>query len=348
MTSPENPLYYAALWPQQVCSASGFAWTAPSVQSLPVAVCTINYQAAELTEGCLAALAKLQIPPAWVVVVDNGPGLADFERLSALATQSSWPFYLLVLRSPFNGGFSAANNLAIRYLVHQLAQVGILPPKAFWILNNDTQPEPEALAALWSAFQHHPDSILGSRLFDFKGQFETLGNRIKQKTASLVGYPNPPETQTELYAIDALSGASMFIPFQVIQTVGLWDTPYFLYWEDPAFCFKARAAGFKILSVPGSKVRHVNGGTMGAIPARRYFYYLRNRLFFAAQCLSPSEQVTCYLYQGWRWFRFILSFLAAMLTNRRCPKTRWQDFSICHAATSAIVQKQWGACPANI
>ena len=47
-------------------------------------------------------------------------------------------------------------------------------------------------------------------------------------------------------AVDFVSGSLIGFSKHVIQTVGLWDESYFMYYEDADYCIRARKAGFNV------------------------------------------------------------------------------------------------------
>ena len=73
---------------------------------------------------------------------------------------------------------------------------------------------------------------------------------------------------------------------EVIETIGLLDEGYFLYFEDSDYCRAARAAGYRIQCFPSARVVHLRGGASAAKPqpeerkrAPRYLYASRTRYF---------------------------------------------------------------------
>ena len=67
---------------------------------------------------------------------------------------------------------------------------------------------------------------------------------------------------------------------EFINTVGLPDESYFLYWEDADWGLRARRKKFKLVYCPKSRVWHKEGGTSGGINPLTDYYWTRNGLFF--------------------------------------------------------------------
>ena len=46
--------------------------------------------------------------------------------------------------------------------------------------------------------------------------------------------------------VDFVSGSVMGFSREVVQTIGLWDESYFMYYEDVDYCERARRKGFEV------------------------------------------------------------------------------------------------------
>lgn len=131
------------------------------------AVILVNYNTSADTLAALTALANLRTLPSCLLVVDNGsrPGEAQKlehgwralcaarglpARCSAPGTRrtahcpdslmpEAQPPAALLLRLAQNSGFSGGNNAALRWL---LGHTTAGQCAAFWLLNNDTEPDP--------------------------------------------------------------------------------------------------------------------------------------------------------------------------------------------------------------
>jgi N-acetylglucosaminyl-diphospho-decaprenol L-rhamnosyltransferase len=264
-------------------------------ERLEVAVIIVNYRSAELTLRALASLAKENENPALslsVVVVENDSGDADRLREGIGASYAS--FAQLVV-SPVNGGFGAGNNLGVRTLLAQGSSA-----QAFHFLNPDTVVHPGAVLALARFLHDHPRAgAVGSRFehgdgtpwpiaFRFPtplGELESgaclglISRLLKQHTVAMELGDQPEQ-------VDWLSGASMMMRRQVLESIGGFDETYFLYFEETDLCRRAKEAGWEIWYVPDSRVMHIRGQSTGVTvldekPKRlpRYWFESRRRYF---------------------------------------------------------------------
>src|SRR6266702_5280110 len=102
----------------------------------PNVVCILlNWNGWQDTVECLDALKECTYPSLTVIVVDNGSTNDSVARIRAAHPD------VLLLESGKNLGFAGGNNIGIRYAMAQGAVY-------VWLLNNDTEPAPDALSAL--------------------------------------------------------------------------------------------------------------------------------------------------------------------------------------------------------
>src|SRR5712672_2084688 len=111
-------------------ASSGSTSAQPSVSCI-----LLNWKGWRDTVACLDALARLDYENLSVIVVDNGSADESVRRIREAAPD------ILVLETGSNLGFAGGNNVGIRHALAQGADY-------IWLLNNDTKPEPAALAQL--------------------------------------------------------------------------------------------------------------------------------------------------------------------------------------------------------
>ena len=261
---------------------------------LEVAVVIVNYRSAELTLRALASLVEEQKNPALalsVVVVENASGDEARLREGMVPYQS---FAQLVI-SPINGGFGSGNNLGVRTLLRQGSRA-----MAFHFLNPDTVVHPGAVLALAQFLSAHPRAgAVGSRFehedgtpwqiaFRFPTPLSELesGAGLGVLSRLLKDHSVARELGLVPEQVDWLSGASMMMRREVLESVGGFDETYFLYFEETDLCLRIKSAGWEIWYVPDSRVMHIRGQSTGVTaldtkPQRlpRYWFESRRRYF---------------------------------------------------------------------
>lgn len=246
--------------------------------SARVAAVVVDWNGAELTRTCLRALGDVRHDgPLDVVLVDNGS--ADPAALAALAD----PPRVRVVRLPRNAGFGAGSNAGIRAALDAGAEW-------IWLLNNDAEPEPGALAAMLAEGGADPMiGAVGSILDEsVPGGSRTLvygGGRVGFAS----GLPRHHESPVPIERIDYLCAASLLVRVDALARIGLFDERFFLYWEDADLCFRLRDAGFRLAVAARATVRHRAHATQALASPGWDRHFTRSAvLFFRKHAARPA------------------------------------------------------------
>jgi len=241
-----------------------------------IAIVLLNYGQWKATVRCLDALSLQTDPNFEVWIVDNASPDDSAQQLQVLYADK--PSCHVIVTSE-NLGFAGGCNVAIRS--------ALLDPEceAIWLLNNDTLPNPDALAALCRARIAYPQvGIFGSTLLHYGTQkIQAYGGRIRP----YFGWVENVLDVSKVASVDYAVGASCLVTREVFDRIGLLPEHYFLYFEETDFAMRARRAGFSMRTVVDSLVEHEVSLSM---PSRVKLYYTgRNQLEFF-----------------WRWFPLAL------------------------------------------
>ena len=254
-----------------------------------IAVVIVNFNTRDLLRMCLQSLATAATTAELEVwVVDNG---SRDQSMTMVATE--FP-QVHIIESTHNGGFSYANNLAIRPLIQRPDA-----PEYVMILNPDTVVEVGAFDVLLDYLREHPDvGAVGPRLILPDGSLDLACRRsFPTPEVSLwrmtglsrvfpqsrrfgrynVTYMDPRET----IEVDALVGACMLMPTSVIREVGLLDETYFMYGEDLDWCYRFKLYGWRIVYVADAVVHHIKRASSRQRPVQSIVnFYDAMRIFF--------------------------------------------------------------------
>jgi hypothetical protein len=74
----------------------------------------------------------------------------------------------------------------------------------------------------------------------------------------------------------------------MLDQIGGFDEDFFAYADDAELGLRARIAGWKCLYMPGARVRHHRGATLGVRSERRLVLIERNRVLLAAKLFPWS------------------------------------------------------------
>ena len=95
----------------------------------------------------------------------------------------------------------------------------------------------------------------------------------------------------EVEEVFAWCGAAVLLSREYLETVGLFEDRFFLYYEDFDLSWRGRAEGWRYLYVPASVVRHVHSAS--SVEGSRLFqhYDERNRLLTLTRNAPPALAV---------------------------------------------------------
>jgi GT2 family glycosyltransferase len=239
-----------------------------------VTIVVVSYNTAHLLERLFAAIeAACTTLEAQLIVVDN----ASHDN-SVDIFRSKFPKAELI-ENRINVGFARANNQAIsrargRYIL---------------LLNTDAFLEPDTLRKTVDFMDSHLHcGVLGVKLVGLDGSlqpscryFPTPWNLFLQSTGLKWLFPNNQLVDdmswdhNSVRECDWVTGCYYLVRREVIDSIGLFDSRYFLYFEEVDHCRAVRQAGWKVMYYPFTKVLHI-----GAESAR------------VGQVLNTSRQVS--------------------------------------------------------
>jgi GT2 family glycosyltransferase len=234
-----------------------------------VSIIVVNLNGRGHLAECLESLMASEARNHEIVLVDNGS-----RDESCSFVRGTYPHVKVIALSE-NHGFAEGNNIGAR------AAVGAY--LAF--LNNDTVVNPGWLDALLGVLERHPRiGVAGSKLL-FHGMRERLNSAGADLVFSGGGYDvGFMHLDSPRYNIPALKGAvcgaAMMVRKAEFLSLGGFDPPYFMYFEDVDLCWRYWLRGYSVAYVPSSVVYHKFGGSAGSArdSALRVFYGTRNSL----------------------------------------------------------------------
>ena len=266
-----------------------------------VFIVLLNWNGWRDTDACLGSLTGLSYPNYRVVVVDNASSDGSEAELRRRHPG------LTLLQSGANLGFAGGNNVGLRYALDHGAEY-------VWLLNNDTLVEPDALTQLVDKMVREPAlGLCGSTLL-YEGQRDTvqaLGGAHYNRWLGTVAHlgqhelwPQEPNAETLERQVEGqlsyLIGASTLASRRFLETIGLLQDDYFLYFEELDWAARARGR-FRLGYAAGSVVYHKEGSSIGGTDRARAgksytadLYALKNRVRFTRR-FYPYALPTVYL-----------------------------------------------------
>ena len=215
------------------------------------ATIVVNWNQADETFACVRSLLAAGALPETVYIVDNGS--TDDSVTQFRSQTQNYPVQLLT--SQTNLGFAGGTNIGIQQALANGAQ---------WVLtvNNDTRVAPSFYQELAFAVRSHPQyKLLTPAIFyyDDPERIWSLGDRLFPGTLITYGLFRNRSLPTDIapiVPIDFANACGLLVHRDVFQTIGCFNTEFFMYGEDVEFCWRARKADFRIAAVPKARMFH--------------------------------------------------------------------------------------------
>lgn len=228
---------------------------------MDLSVVIVNYQTFELTKNTINSILEYDYPFSYeIFVVDNASGDDSLNRL-----EDYFKDKVKFIASKENNGFAAGNNQALRQADgrYQL------------LLNSDTVVWENTLEDIYDYMEKHEDvGACGCRVLLENGELDKACKRsfpnVKNSFFRLFHIPTKSKDDNynltdladdEIYEIDCLTGAFMFIRKEALNQVGLLDETFFMYGEDIDLCYRIKHGGWKIVYYGKSKITHLKGAS---------------------------------------------------------------------------------------
>jgi GT2 family glycosyltransferase len=261
----------------------------------------VNWNGWRDTIDCLRSLEQCTYSNFGTVVVDNGSTDSSLEEL-----RSRFPGIPL-LEAQKNLGFAGGNNIGIRYALAHGADY-------LWLLNNDTKPDPKALAELIE--KALTDRTIGAvaSICYYADSPEKVQVWAGASVNLWIGYGrNSTESHPDIW-FDSLYGASMLVSSAAARDAGLLDEGFFHYWEETEFCLRLRKRGWLLAAAPKSRVLHKVGASTGRRNPILDRYFTTSGLRILA-LHSPAPWLAMTLFAAARLVRRLVRFQFSRCKN---------------------------------
>ncbi len=286
-----------------------------------IAVIIVNYNSGTLLIETVNRVLKSSVPVN-IYISDNN---SQDESIELVKQEISHYSNLHILQNQSNLGFSAANNIILSNLISDY----------YVFLNPDCFIEPNTIELMIASINQHSDAGMAGCLIINSDGTEQKGCRrsIPTPWRSLLRvlhlssiFPNNPLFQdfdlarsqlpdTPVY-VEAISGAFMLVTHKALESVGSFDSNYFLHCEDLDLCMRFNQAGFRILFVPNVIITHIKGSCSISRPLFVEWHKHRGMILFYNKFFKPIYPLpVLWIVTIGVWFRFAL--IGCFLSVRR-------------------------------
>ncbi len=218
----------------------------------------INYNTVDLLHKCIGLLRnaaeKISMD---IIIVDNASSDDSVDLLQRDFSDCE------LIKNDKNVGFGRANNQCIPYIQGRYVL----------LLNTDAFVSEDTISKTIDYMDNNQScGILGVKLLGRDGDlqpscryFPTPWNTFLQRTG-LKKYLKKTQLVDDMNwdhnnvrQCDWVPGCYYLIRREVVETVGLFDPRYFLYFEEVDHCFATKKAGWEVHYYPDTSVVHIGG-----------------------------------------------------------------------------------------
>jgi GT2 family glycosyltransferase len=295
---------------------------------IDLSICLVNVNSREMTLRCLRSIEEhTEGVPYEIILVDNASKDGSAEQIGR-----EFPS-VQIIRFAQLQGFSANSNAAIRRSVGRYVL----------LLNNDTSIGDDALTRLVRFLDQHPAcGAAGGQLRNPDGtlQFNSGRRRPNLYTyvcdqlllkyafpkSRLFGYEYLPYRRYfgPPIPVDVLPGACMLVRREVLETVGLLDEGYVLYYEDIDWSLRIGQAGWQLYYVPHATITHYGDQTISRVRTRGRIEEYRSavRFFRTRLAAGPFRLALIRLFRLVSLFErmFLYTFMALHPARRELAR----------------------------
>jgi GT2 family glycosyltransferase len=236
---------------------------------IDLTIIVVNHETRALLSNCLDSISKacLAYPELRVetIVADNGSGDGSID---VACNSAAAPRILALIR---NRGFAAAVNCALR----------LRRGRHVLLLNSDVEIERNVLVRGVGLLDESADiGVLGIELRHPDGRAQRSAHAFPGLLTELVPEPilrmirprasradtrsGSLDEQASMREVDAVRGAVFFMRGELLEKVGLLDEGYFFFLEETDYCWRVRAAGYRVLYCSALRAMHRLGASSKA------------------------------------------------------------------------------------
>ncbi|MDD2388774.1 MAG: glycosyltransferase family 2 protein [Desulfobacterales bacterium] len=218
-----------------------------------------------------------------IVILDNN-SRDDADRIATLFPQVTF------IKNSVNMGFARAVNLGLK--AGKAPYVVLLNPDSI-VLDN-------FFVRVLAYMEKKPDiGIIGPRILEKDGSVQGSARSFPNALTGLFGrtsiiskwFPNNRFTRKNILTqksnglnpveVDWVSGACMVVRRKAIETAGMMDERFFMYWEDADWCRQMWKNGWKVVYYPQTSLTHYVGKSSEEKPIQSliHFHVSGYRLF---------------------------------------------------------------------
>jgi len=215
-----------------------------------ISIVVVTWNIRDILERCLTSIDREADAPFELFVIDNNSQDSTREFLHTWKPQNPLLTRYEAIFNNMNLGYSGALNKGLRLAQGEYAL----------LLNPDTRMLAPTLLKMVEVARRYADlGVLGFKILSPNGKTQRSISRLptlRRQIESRLGLYKPKFDYDKPAEVEQINASVALIPKKVLDTVGLWDDDFFLWFEENDFCKRARDAGFKIYYSPEISLIH--------------------------------------------------------------------------------------------
>ena len=242
-----------------------------------VSIVIVTFNSRPELLACLKSCEGIRYINYEIIIIENGSREAlDLHEVKNLSTHVR-----TILKSPVNLGYPRAANLGLKNALAHGADYVLL-------LNDDSEVAPDFLGVLVKVGEDMPDvGALGPKIYYFAEPQKvwSAGGWFNRQTYAVTVPASEwlaQRGESVPVEFDYLTGCCLLVKKKVIETIGLFDERFYLYWEDTDWILRMTEVGYKLVLVPWAHIWHkISVSVGGPDSPMKAYHKTRSHLFFA-------------------------------------------------------------------
>ena len=265
----------------------------------------LNWNGKDDTLSCLRSVRAQENVVVHIMLVDNAS-----TDLSVSAVRESFP-EAEVIQTGANLGYAGGNNVGLKHALKRGFEY-------IFVLNNDTVLDPYCLANLVADLKAHPNAAAAAPKTLFLDSPTTIcfaGGRLSPEGApDHVGMGQQDGPQFFSCDTEWLTGCAILFRSQALKEISLFESKFFLLFEDLDWSMRARKLGYKLRFAADARLWHKASASFGKTFSPLYwYYYSRNNLLWIERAFTLRQRPRLY-------FSALKRTLYAVLFNTNMPR----------------------------
>jgi GT2 family glycosyltransferase len=272
----------------------------------PVGVVIVNWNLKDSLRETLLSFRQVNYPNLQIVVSDNASTDGAPEMVRA-----EFPEVHLLTREK-GVGYAKGASLGMEFLADKT--------KYIFSTTNDVLVDPEMINRLVEYMESHPEAgLLGCKIYyhNLGDLLWSAGGRMHPLFAHTYHFGwnrHDAPKYNQVRECDYVTGCGFLFRSDLAKQLNYFNADLVFYSEDADFCYRVRAAGFKVLYLPTAIMWHKTSTTLAKNRPVQLYYSTRNNLYMVQRyrigwyplslwvnlfVVCPAKMLLLSIHGGW-------------------------------------------------